>query len=161
MHLDRLGRDEERLSDVAVRVAASGQPGDAALAGRECGDARRGVRARPGAGRVELGARELDERLRAARVGQLERLPERLARLARLARPAQRGAERRQRLSALEPHYRALVNLDRLAEMIQPVVELELAEHSQRAPERAGAAGLPGALDLSLGEGDGLLAPSE
>jgi hypothetical protein len=45
----------------------------------------------------------LDERVGAARVGQLERPPQRLARLARAALVAQRRPQVRERLRVLEP----------------------------------------------------------
>src|SRR5689334_9627661 len=59
VHLDRLERDVERLGDLLVGPARGGEVGHAALARRERARSRLLRLARPGAARVQLGARAL------------------------------------------------------------------------------------------------------
>ena len=135
VHLDRAHRDEQRLRDLGVREAVGGERGDAALARRERVDAAARHAARPGAGGAQLGARELDERGRAACGA--SSIPRAAARASgALARAAQRGAELDERVCELERRAARAQMLDRRSRCARSrPPALGEAEHAQRRPD--------------------------
>ena len=139
--------------------------GDAALGRGQRGGAGQGVRARPRAGGVELGAHVLGQPARGARDGELQRAAQRLAGVRGPALAAQRGAERGERVGELQPRGRALERRDGLLEPGEAgggiVVELERAEHAQRPAERARGAPRPRQLQLLAGARERLVAAAE
>ena len=111
VHLDRLGREEQPLRDLAVGRSPGGEVGDAALGRRQLA-ARGGPR--PAADEPELVAGALRQRGGAARVGGVEPLAQRRPRGPAFARGALAGAEFDERASAFER--RRLEVLDGLLE---------------------------------------------
>ena len=127
-----VGKAEEFVGE-AVR----GEVGDAALVRRQRTEPTQHGRPGPGAGRVDLGAGPTDERRGPTDLGELERLAVRLSSFGRPARMAQRGAERGERLRALEPRRGVLEQRARLLEMLDAGIPVDRTEHAQRAPDRA------------------------
>jgi hypothetical protein len=100
VHVGRLHRDEERLRDLLVAQLLRGQLRDSALARRQRFEPGQEDLARPRAGRHELFIGTLDQRSRAATVGQLDAVAEQLAGLGPLVPARQRSAELDQGKSA-------------------------------------------------------------
>jgi hypothetical protein len=100
VHVGRLHRDEERLRDLLVAQLLRGQLRDSALARRQRFEPGQEDLARPRAGRHELFIGTLDQRSRAATVGQLDAPAEQLAGLGPLVHAPQRSAELDQGKSA-------------------------------------------------------------
>src|SRR5262249_25462474 len=103
MHLDRLGRDEQRLGDLAVGEPVRGELADAAFAGGQGVRAVEAFPSRAGTGGAQLLAGVFGETVRAARPCHVEALRERLSRFLAVAGAAQCSSQVDESAGPLEP----------------------------------------------------------
>ena len=105
--LDRLGRDEQGLGDLAVALTGGGQLGDPPLGGGErFGPAQQHIAAGASAAGGQLAPGPLMQRDRAAAAGHVRRLGQGTARFGAAILPAERGAKVEQRTDRLQAGWR-------------------------------------------------------
>src|SRR6476646_3642482 len=125
MGLDLLGADDEDLGDLTVGLSRRGHARDSQLAGSQGFDSGAHHVAGPGPRCRELGAGTFLERRRAATVGDLETLGQRLASLLAAVGTPQGGAELDQRLGVLEPCPSVGEELDRATQILNALLTLD------------------------------------